>query len=299
MNGTTTRDCRVVRRSAIQRPDDLTFSPRKESWVASSHGWFYKIFRASDEPTRDWLDPACSVRAGHEYADMLFLRGISRNVCRPVRLDHACIVYPHLSGPDLRVLLKARPSAAADRRAALRAAITVLAHLHAATARSAGYPAKDYRRNMYVQPSPSIASRIAAQQRVLFIGGFEVRNFRFDRGCGEWFFFDPQHMYMGVPEDDVARFVISLLMINWGRGGALKIWTAFSLDDLLSTYEAASGHTIDVRLLACFLCDTVAMRRFFAMKALCTMRGANRVVGRVYLAAYFRQLEQWVTKHEL
>ena len=58
---------------------ELAFTPRKESWVASSADRFYKIFRRSDDPLRDWLDPACMEKAGREYVDTLLLRGLNRS----------------------------------------------------------------------------------------------------------------------------------------------------------------------------------------------------------------------------
>lgn len=287
----------VPESTAMQRPDALTFTPRKESWVASSRGWFYKIFRASDEPLRDWVDPGCTARAWREFTDTRFLHDISAGVCRPARLDHACIVYPHLSGPDLRALLQHGNPAA--RTAALRAALNLLARLHAPTDAARRYRTKDYARDVYLQPDAQIAARIAVRERTLFIGGFEARNFRYDRARGAWRFFDPQHMSIGVPEDDLARFVISLLMLNWGRGGSMTAWRAFEVGELVAIYEAATARAVDRALLAYCLRDTVAMRRFFAEKALRSMHGAKRVLGRAYLAFYFRQLANWVANHEL
>lgn len=278
--------------------ETLDFTPRKESWVASSAGWFYKIFRNSDDPIRDWLDPACIEKARREYADMRLLRGLSDRVCDPARLDHACVVYPHLSGPDMRAILQQRGVASKQRVAALRDAVTLLARLHADTSGALDYPAKDYLRNSYLAPGAEVLARIAGHARTLFIGGFEVRNFRFDRQRNAWLFFDPQHMFLGMREDDFARFVISLLMVNWGKGGALRIWHGFDVGDLVTTYEHASARTLDRLLLNHFMRETIAMRRHFAEKALRGMHGAGRLIGRPYLSAYFLQLEKWVAKHE-
>lgn len=278
--------------------DAIAFTPRKESWVASSAGWFYKIFRNGDDPARDWLDPACIERARREYVDMLSLHRLNEHVCRPTRLDHACIVYPHLSGPDMRAMLQMRGSTAARRAAGLRDAVALLARLHAETSHSRDYPAKDYLRNGYLRPDADVLARIAGRERTLFISGFEVRNFRYDRARDEWFFFDPQHVLLGMPEDDLARFVISLLMVNWGKGGSFKLWRDFDIDALVSTYEHVSTRVLDKTLLDYFLRETIAMRRHFAEKALRNMSGAKRVIGRPYLSLYFLQLENWVANHE-
>lgn len=279
---------------------ELAFTPRKESWVASSADRFYKIFRRSDDPLRDWLDPTCMEKAGREYADALLLRELSEHVCTPLRLDHACVVYPRLSGPDLRPMLQQKHGAfgARHRAQALRKAMVVLAQLHRARSNPAGYPAKDYLHDGYLVPDAEVARRIGERERTLFIGGFEVRNFRYDEEREDWLFFDPQHVYLGMPEDDVARFVISLLMINWGQGGGVTLWQGFDVEDLLAAYEDAAGFLLDGTLLTYFLRETIAMRRHFAQKALRNMAGARRVIGRPYLAGYFMQLNHWAANHE-
>lgn len=279
---------------------ELAFTPRKESWVASSADRFYKIFRRSDDPLRDWLDPTCMEKAAREYADALLLRELSEHVCTPLRLDHACVVYPRLSGPDLRPMLQQKHGAfgARHRAQALRKAMVVLAQLHRARSNPAGYPAKDYLHDGYLVPDAEVARRIGERERTLFIGGFEVRNFRYDEEREDWLFFDPQHVYLGMPEDDVARFVISLLMINWGQGGGVTLWQGFDVEDLLAAYEDAAGFLLDGTLLTYFLRETIAMRRHFAQKALRNMAGARRVIGRPYLAGYFMQLNHWAANHE-
>lgn len=280
--------------------DGLAFTPRKESWVASSADWFYKIFRRSDAPARDWLDPFCMEKASREYADTLLLGRLSDRVCMPVRLDHACVVYPLLSGPDMRPMLQQMRGADAARRRtrALSEAMVTLAQLHGAEQDTPDYPVKDYLQNRYLVPDVEVAKRIGERERTLFISGFEVRNFRFDRHRDGWFFFDPQHVFFGMPEDDLARFVISLLMINWGQGGSVRLWQDFDVSDLLSTYEDAAGRLLDRTLLNYFLRETIAMRRHFAQKALRSMSGAKRALGRPYLAAYFMQLNHWAVNHE-
>lgn len=279
---------------------ELAFTPRKESWVASSADRFYKIFRRSDDPLRDWLDPACMEKASREYVDALLLRGLSEHVCTPLRLDHACVVYPRLSGPDLRPMLQQQHGAggARHRAHALRKAMVVLAQLHRARTNPADYPVKDYLHDGYLVPDAEVARRIGERERTLFIGGFEVRNFRYDEERDDWFFFDPQHVYLGMPEDDVARFVISLLMINWGQGGGVTLWQGFDVENLLAAYEDAAGFLLDGTLLTYFLRETIAMRRHFAEKALRNMVGARRVIGRPYLAGYFMQLNHWAANHE-
>ena len=274
----------------------LAFARRKESWVAAPADNFYKIFRRSDDPARDWLDPACMEKARREYADMQLMHRIDERACGPLRLDHACVVYPCLSGPDLRVMLLRRGSGNAERSSALRDAISLLARLHAATDEVSHYPLKNYLSGGFLNPDMDVLRRIGECHRVLCIEGFEVRNFRYDQRRSAWVFFDPQDVSRGVPENDLARFIVSLLMVTWGKGGSPKIWRNFDFGDLMSTYERTASRSIDPVLLNYFLHETIAMRRHFAEKALRALRGVSRLLGRPYLSAYFLQLEKWAER---
>jgi len=276
--------------------DALTFARRKESWVAASAGSFYKIFRRGDDPARDWLDPACIERARREYADLQLLHRLDERACAPLRLDHGCIVYPRLSGPDLRERLLQRDPGGTDGGAALRDGVSLLARLHAATAAISHYPLKDYLIDGFLNPDADVLRRIDESRRTLCIEGFEVRNFRYDRQRRAWVFFDPQAVSRGVPENDLARFIVSVLMVSWGKGGSPRIWKHFHVDDLVSTYERAASRTIDPILLNYCLHETIAMRRHFAEKALRALRGMSRLFGRPYLSAYFLQLQNWIER---
>jgi hypothetical protein len=275
--------------------DALAFARRKESWVAASADSFYKIFRSSGDPARDWLDPACMEKARREYAVMQLLHQLDARACKPLRLDHGCIVYPRLSGPDLRErLLQHGPGI--GRAAALHDAVSLLARLHAATEAVSHYPLKDYLVDVFLNPDADVLRRIEECRRTLCIEGFEVRNFRYDAHRHAWMFFDPQVVSRGVPENDLARFIISLLMVSWGKGGSPKIWTHFDIGDLVSIYAHAASRSIEPVLLNYFLHETIAMRRHFAEKALGALHGVSRWIGRPYLSAYFAQLERWVER---
>lgn len=277
----------------------LAFTQRKESWVAASGDSFYKIFRGSDDPARDWRDPVCMEKASREYADMQLLQRVDECACAPLRLDHACIVYPRLSGPDLRATLLRRGFGGPDRAAALRDAVSLLARLHAGAHAIAHYPLKDYLVDGFLNPDADVLRRIDASRRTLCIEGFEVRNFRYDGRRRAWVFFDPQQVSRGVPENDLARFIVSLLMVSWGKGGSPKIWRYFDIRDLVFTYDCAASRPTDPVLLNHFLHETIAMRRHFAEKALRALHGVSRLLGRPYLTAYFLQLEKWAESHEV
>ncbi|HKZ09594.1 MAG TPA: hypothetical protein VJL61_02680 [Rhodanobacteraceae bacterium] len=279
--------------------DALAFAPRKESWVACSGDRFYKLFRRGDDPARDWLDRGCIEDARREHDDMLLLHRFGEHACAPLQRDHGCVVYPRLSGPDLRETLLRRDGDCTERAAALGNALSLLAQLHGAAADAIShYPLKDYRTDGYLRPGAEVLRRIDECPRTLCIEGFEVRNFRFDQHRHAWLFFDPQVVSRGVPENDIARFIISLLMVNWGKGGSPRIWRHFHIGDLVSVYERAASRSTDPILLNYFLHETIAMRRHFAEKALHTLHGVPRILGRPYLSAYFLQLERWAARHE-
>lgn len=274
----------------------LAFAPRKESWVACSGNRFYKLFRRGDDPARDWLDRACVENARREHDDMQLLHRFGERACAPLLRNRGCVVYPRLSGPDLREALLRRGD---DARPALRDALSLLAQLHGATADAIShYPLKDYRRDGHLRPDAEVLRRIHERPRTLCIEGFEVRNFRFDQHRCAWLFFDPQVVSRGVPENDIARFIVSLLMVNWGKGGSPRIWGYFQADDLVSVYERAASRSTDPILLNYFLHETIAMRRHFAERALRALHGMSRILGRPYLSVYFLQLERWAARHE-
>jgi hypothetical protein len=274
----------------------LRFVRRKESWVAESSGRFYKIVRKSNDPLQDLRDPECIGTALREYTDMRFLHGLSERACCPERIEHACIVYPLLSGPDMRTLLiDAR--AREQHRACLHAAIAMLARLHHPGGKSAAYPMKDYRRESFLPPDRESLARMERRERTLVITGFEARNFRFDKDRAAWFFFDPHHLWLGFPEEDFARFVISLLMIR-GRLRSFRPWTDFDRFGLLATYESLAPARLDRKLLNYFLHEQLAKRRFHALRALRRTRVPVRILGRPYTDLYYRGLRRSLGSQE-
>lgn len=267
----------------------LRFTRRKESWVAASSGRFYKITRKSDDPLRDLVDPACIGTSLREYTDVCFLHGLDEAVCRPEGIDRACIVYPFLSGPDLRTWLMISHVPPEQHEAPLHSAMALLAHLHRGEA--AGYPVKDYRRDGFLAPPPAVLERMAVRPRTLIVTGFEARNFRFDRSRDAWCFFDPHHVWIGHPEEDFARFMISLLMIRGRRSGA-RYWTAFDRFQLRAAYETLAPFKLDNELLNYFLFEELAMRRFHALKLARRAPLAARPFMLAYTRFYYSRLQR-------
>ncbi len=75
--------------------------------------------------------------------------------------------------------------------------------------------------------------RLCQRPRVIVLGGLEVRNFKQAGTDGQWRFFDPHDAVLGAPEDDFARYILSLLMITWGRHATCRIWTHFDYQRLV------------------------------------------------------------------
>lgn len=268
--------------------DTLRFTRRRESWVAESRGCFYKIVRHGNDPLRDLDDPACIETARREYTDMQFLHALDGAACRPERIERACIVYPRLGGPDMRALLLGR-GPAAPRVACLEAAMRSLARLHHADADR--YPVKDYRRDGFLAPGAAVLARMQGRARTLVVTGFEARNFRFDESRNAWCFFDPHHLWRGLPEEDLARLVVSLLMLPGRRRGP-RVWTHFDRFALLDAYAANAPAKPDRPLLDWFLAEELAKRRFHAMKLARRLPAAARMPGVAYTALYYARLRR-------
>lgn len=261
----------------------LAFRRRKESWVAESSGWFYKIVRHGRAALDDLDDPACMAVAAREYRDLCFLNGLDAAVCHPARIERACVVLASLSGPDLRTLLLHERSRA-RRAAALRSAMQLLAHLHRGN--PDGYPPKDYRRVNFLAPDATLLARMQGRPRTLVVTGFEARNFRFDAVHSAWRFFDPHHVWRGLPEEDFARFMVSLLMLPGRRRGP-RSWTAFDRFSLLADYEALAPVRLDRPLLNYFLDEKMAMRRFHALRSARHAALALRPFALAYTRLYY------------
>lgn len=266
----------------------LKFTRRRESWIAQSSAHFYKIIRKSNDPMQDLRDPECVATALREFTDMRFLHALSDRACRPDRVEQACVIYPLLSGPDMRTLLM-NQAAREQHETCLRDAMMLLARLHGTGGESSQYPIKDYHRDSFLAPDQEVLERMSGRRRTLVATGFEARNFRFDQSRGAWIFFDPHHLWLGFPEEDFARFMISLLMIK-GRRGGLRPWTDFDRFRLLSSYESLAPAKLDRKLLNHFLYEQLAKRKFYATRALLHMRTPTRTFVRHYTNLYYRQL---------
>ncbi len=271
----------------------ISFLQRPESWVAVADDVFLKIPRQSNDPMTDVCGQIGLVIAQSEYDQASWLASSTPSVLRPLGLERACLIYPAISGPDMRnFLLDASRSASAD---VIAQAMTTLASIHATSlAPDVDFDEYGISPRFYVEPKNEIRERMARRKMVPVIDGFEVRNFRFDATRGIWMFFDPHRIRVGNPECDLARFAISLLMMPWGRTFACWIWTRFNLAQVITSYENAGGAVVDRDILRYFLEENAAMRDSFARKAVSNMRIGIRQAASAYRAVFFKQINNWI-----
>lgn len=277
---------------------EMEYTKRPESWVAVVGDEFYKIPRLSNFPLDDMADERCIEIAIKEFKCTTSLANLSSGVLRPTRIEKARITYPAISGPDLRDFLLGATSDAA--RGALRQAMQVLAELHKEGMQASRvleeYPSG---RGYFTQPDSVALRRIHSKEKSILIDGFEVRNFRFDAARQSWKYFDPHNLRRGCPECDISRFLVSLLMLRWGKTVDCRLWTAFDYRDLLDAYRGAGGCEIDSVVMNFFMRENAAMRSYYAGKSIDRMRGMMKVPATIYKSLFFNRLDRWIARHDI
>ena len=232
-------------------------------------------------------------RARHSMKKMLeLLHHNESHVLSPVDRLQACVAFPFLSGPDM--INELRVSRKTDQaRAVIGDAMTVLGALHSSV-NLPGLEIRDYGADRFLPATRDICDRIDSRPKTVVIDGFEVRNFRYDDAVEEWRFFDPHRLRIGAPEEDVARFIISLLMLTWGRGGHLRIWQKFEYADVVSTYREYSEYDLDSHLMKFFLGQVISMRHCHARTAVACWPNITQWLGQLYACSFFKQIKRWV-----
>jgi len=279
---------------------DGGFVRRPASWVATRGDAFFKIPRRSDDCAADLADADALAEAEAEHAQASLLARHEPAVNRPVARVRACLVYPRIDGADLLERLRRERDAAA-RQALVEEAVTLCARLHRVAPEAlAGVPRHDYRRDPFVPAPAGIQRRIHRRGARLVVRGFESRNFRVDAGTGRLVFFDPHALVLGLPEEDFTRFVLSLLMLRWGRRGPPSPWTRFDPAALRAAYERAAGEPLDPVLVGYTFDLNLRMRRENAERSIAAMRGRTaRLAARAYAWFHFRRIDAWRRRHEL
>jgi hypothetical protein len=273
------------------------WTPRPRTWTLRTADRFYKIDRQSDDVAADLVHPEACARAEVEYALTCRLAALDRALARPLARVDACIVARALTGDDLGALLRRGEQAGA---AALESAMAMAGRLHRADgAALAGLPVHDYAADPYSPAPPALAALLRTRRPTLVVRGFEVRNFMTDRPGGELRFFDPHELVLGAPEEDVTRFLVSLLMLNWGRHANVLAWRRFDAARLIEVYEAARGARLDREVLAYTFALNTAMRRAHGRRAAAELGGWKTRAGALYGRAYFWQIAAWGRRHGL
>jgi hypothetical protein len=284
-------------RSLVSRFDYSRFHARSLSWICTQGTLFLKIRKYHDSIEDDLQDARAKEHAQREHDNLVLLHQLDDAVIQPLARVDACVIYPCVEGYDLvdessrKRIRDIRPDF--DRH--IEDGISLLARLH-------GHPEKvpeglarcDYRNSEFLPLTDAgLISTIEGRPSSLVIHGFEVRNLRYDTAENRVRFLDPHRIFVGAPEEDVARYILSLLMINWGRHLNCMVWDDFDAERLLRAYEEVRGMALDRRLLAYMFDLKVAMRTSHARKNIERMNPFQGLLARVYARLFFRNVESW------
>lgn len=274
------------------------FRRRVWSWVCVSGGYFLKVPRVSGRLETDFSDGGAE--ADREYQLTCSLAAPLEDMINvPLRLVDGCIVKPRLTGPDLWTMAKAEGATPRVQRA-ITGGIVLAAHLHRLDPTIVGaLAAHDYANDPYLPAPKELADRLNQRPRTIVLGGLEVRNFKQDGADGRWLFFDPHKAVLGVPEDDFTRYILSLLMINWGRNANCRIWTRFDFQELVGAYQEARGAALDHELLRYMFQRNVARVRSDVWAFGDWSRFTQRAAARAYEKLFFWQVKRWGARYGL
>ncbi len=284
-------------------PDLLSagaFARRPASWVAVRDGRFFKIPRVSNSLEADAQSSAALEQAVEEYESTALLARISDDVVRHLDFvrECACLVMPELAGPELLAeVRRARRSGEAARL--VEEGCGVLARIHRGSASAVGgLPRYDYAGDAFLPAAPEQLEAIARADPMIVCGGFEIRNLMRD-ASGRLRFFDPHHVWLGIAEHDLMRYVVSALMLDWGRRLGRGLWSGFSLEGCIAAYGRERGVAVDRQLGAYAFRLCAAMRRAHAMRRVREAPVWMRGLMHLYTLVFFGQMDRWAAKHGL
>jgi hypothetical protein len=274
------------------------FSRRFLSWVCVRESYFLKIPRVHGEIEADLRDGAAEAEREYRLTRQL-AEHLDGMIDPPLRLIEACIVKRRLTGADLWALAS-REGATPRVRTAIVDGVKMAARLHLLDPGAVpGLPVHDYADDPYLPAPERLRDRLRRHPRTIVLTGLEVRNFKQACAGGPWQFFDPHRAVLGAPEDDFARYVLSLLMITWGRHARCRIWTRFDYGELVRAYEAERGDALDRELLAYMFQRNIAMRRFEVRGSTRDLPWMMQAAARAYEALFFWQVGMWGSRHGL
>lgn len=270
-----------------------TFTKRQLSWTAISDGYFLKIARRSDDPEQDMVDPGAQREIEEEFRLTTLLSSLTDDVLPPIAELPGCLVARAIDGIDLRDEIRLARDDVTGVNRRLGEAIRVCAAIHAGTARVDGeLSVHDYRADPFLPAPREIVEIARGRPARVVCRGLEVRNFIRDRATGRLRFIDPHEVVLGMPEEDVTRFVVSVLMLRWGRPHFGMPWTRFSLQSVLGAYREC-GLSLDPRLLDYAMRLNVEMRRHHAVLAARRTPLLLRPAALAYVRTFFSRLDRW------
>ena len=275
------------------------FTGRIWSWVCVRQRYFLKIPRASGGRLHtDFTEGAAAADREYRLTQDL-AEALGDMVDTPLRLIDGCIVKRRLTGPDLWTL--ARQEGATSRvRNAISEGVVFAAKLHRLDLASVpGLTVHEYADDPYLPAPEELHDRLSQRRPAIVLGGLDVRNFKQNRPAGRWLFFDPHVAELGAPEDDFARYILSLLMINWGRHADCRIWTQFDYRELVDIYERTRGSPLDEHVLAYMFARNIARVRTDVWAVGDWSRWLQRAAARGYEKLFFWQVMRWGGQHGL
>ena len=275
------------------------FTGRFWSWVCVRERYFLKIPRVSGgQLETDFSDGAAEAEREYRLTASL-AEQLDGMVDVPLRLIDGCIVKRRLTGPDLWSM--AREEGTTPRvRKAITHGVVLAAQLHRLDPTAVrDLAVHDYANDPYLPAPEELSKRLGQRRQAIVLGGLDVRNFKQDCEGGRWLFFDPHHAELGAPEDDFARYILSLLMINWGRNARCRIWTQFDFQELVGAYEEAGGVFLDREVLGYMFQRNIARVRSDVWAFGDWSRFVRRVAARAYEALFFWQVRKWGGHHGL
>lgn len=278
--------------------EDGEFKGRRFAWIAQHQDLFLKIPRMGDVVLEDLSSDKVRTLAEQEFRDLNTLADLCSSVVRPlcVVTRFSCLVLPLLRGTELRPLLL-NPIHREQSRGLVRAAVEIVAEIHrkTLTADLNGYKLRDY-----LLPRPvGTQGHSAELRRVLVVEGFEVRNLFLSTSPRHLWFFDPHELAVGYPEEDMARLVLSLLMLNWGRSPRCKPWVDFSYGDMLEHYGRHAGYELRRDQMQFAFKYALELRKSNATRSIVAMVAPIRPIARLYSSLYFGQVLSWAARNGL
>ena len=207
------------------------FTSRRWSWVCERELYFLKIPRVCGQLEADLSAGIAEAEREYRLTQHLSER-LEGMVDQPLHLLDACIVNHRLRGPDLWRMAE-REGRTAQVQAGISQGLVLAAKLHRLDPKEIpDLPVHDYLNDPHLPAPDAVNARLCRRTRVIVFGGLEVRNFKQASTDGQWRFFDPHDAVLGAPEDDFARYILSLLMIKWGRHATCQLWTRFTISSL-------------------------------------------------------------------